>query len=46
MIQQWYIGIEINDKYPKFKVGDHVRYQNTKKFLLKGRLQIGLKKFF
>ena len=26
MIQQWYIGIEINDKYPKFKVGDHVRY--------------------
>ena len=38
-----YINIskEVNDKDPKFKVGD----QNTKTFLLKAILQIGLKKF-
>ena len=38
----------VNDKDPKFKVGDHVRiskYQNTKILLLKGTLQTGLKKF-
>ena len=39
------IGKEVNDKDPKFKVGDHVRYQNTKRFLPKVILQIGLKKF-
>ena len=29
-----YIGSskEINDSYPKCKVGDHVKYQNTKTF--------------
>ena len=26
-------------------VGDHVKYQNTKKYLLKAILQIGLNKF-
>ena len=36
---------EINDKNPKFKVGDHVRISNIKIFLLKGICQIGLKKF-
>ena len=36
---------EVNDKDPKFKVGDHVRFQNTKTFLLKDIHQIGLKKF-
>ena len=35
---------EINDKNPKFKVGDHVRILNTKIFLLKGICQIGEKK--
>ena len=35
------IGKEVNDKDPKFKVGDHVRIS----FLLKATLQIGLKKF-
>ena len=42
-----YIDIdkEVNDKDPKFKVGDHVRMSNTKTFLLKAILQIGLKKF-
>ena len=34
-----------NDKDPKFKVGDHVRIQNTKTFLLKDTLQMGQKKF-
>ena len=34
-----------NDKGPKFKVGDHVKFQNTKTFLLKDTLQTGLKKF-
>ena len=44
-----YINIdkEVNDKDPKFKIGDHVyeEYQNIKTFLLKAILQIGLKKF-
>ena len=33
-----YINIDkgVNDKDPKFKVGHHVRYQNTKKFFAKG----------
>ena len=38
-------GKEVNDNDPKFKVGDRVEYQNTKAFLLKAILQIGLKKF-
>ena len=36
---------ETNDKDPKFKVGDRVRIQNTKRFLLKATPQIGLKKY-
>ena len=42
-----YINIckEVNDKDPKFKVGDRVRISKHKKFLLKTILQIGLKKF-
>ena len=36
---------DFNEKDPKFKVGDHVRIQNTKRFLLKDILKIGLKKF-
>ena len=42
-----YINIdkEVNDKKPKFKVGDHVRISKYKTFLLKAILQIGLKKF-
>ena len=42
-----YINIdkEINDKDPKFKVGDHVRISKYKKFLLKATPQIGLKKY-
>ena len=36
---------EVNDKDPKFKVGDHVKFQNTKAFLLKDTFQTGLKKF-
>ena len=42
-----YINIDkkINDKDPKFKVGDNARYQNRITFLLKVILQIGLKKF-
>ena len=35
---------EVDDKGPKFKVGGH-EYQNTKMFLLKDILPIGLKKF-
>ena len=35
---------EVDDKGSKFKVGGH-EYQNTKMFLLKDILQIGLKKF-
>ena len=34
-----------NEKGPKLKFGDHVRIQNTEKFLLKDILQIGLNKF-
>ena len=36
---------EVNDKDPKFKVGDHVRISNTKTYLLKDTHQIGPKKF-
>ena len=32
-----------NKKDPKFKVSDHVRFQNTKTFWLKDTLQIGQK---
>ena len=36
------IDKEINDKNPKFKVGDHVRISKYKKFLRKAILQISL----
>ena len=36
---------KVNDKDPKFKVGDHVRISNTKMFLLKDTLQTGLQNF-
>ena len=36
---------EINDKDPKFKVGNCVRIFEYKKFLLKDTHQIGLKRF-
>ena len=36
---------EVNDKYPKFQVGDHARTSKCKIFLLKDILQISLKKF-
>ena len=36
---------DVNDKDSKFKVVDHVRISNTKTFLLKDILQIGLEKF-
>ena len=36
-------GKEVNDKDPKFKVGDRVRISKT--FLLKAVLQIGVKQF-
>ena len=36
---------EVNDKDPKFKVVHHVRISKYKIFLLKGTIQIGLKKF-
>ena len=36
---------EINNKDPKFKIGDIVRYQNIKTFLQKAMFQIGLKVF-
>ena len=39
------IGKEVNDKDPKFKVGDHVRISNSKKFLLRAIVKIGQKKF-
>ena len=41
-----YINIdkEVNDKDPKFQVGNHVRMSKYKTFLLKATLQIGLKK--
>ena len=35
---------QVNDKDPKFKVGDHLRISKYKTFLLKYILQIGLKK--
>ena len=36
---------EVNDKDPKFKTGDHVRISKIQKtFLLRDRIQIGLKK--
>ena len=35
---------DFNKKDPKFKVGDHVKFQNIKTFLLKDTLQIGQKK--
>ena len=34
-----------NDKHPKFKIGDHLKYQNIKRNSLTNILQIGLKKF-
>ena len=36
---------EVNDKDPKFKVGDHVGISKYKIFLLKDTHQTGLKKF-
>ena len=36
---------KVNDKGPKFRVGDHIRFLNIKIFLVKGAHQIGLKKF-
>ena len=36
---------EVNDKDPKFKVGDHIQISKYKNFLLKDTHQIGLKKF-
>ena len=36
---------EVNDKDPKFKVGDHVRISKYKNIFLRDILQIGLKKF-
>ena len=36
---------EVNDKEPKFKVGDHVRISKYKNNFAKGYTQIGLKKF-
>ena len=36
---------ESNEKDPKFKVGDHVRFQSIKIFLLKDMLLIGVKRF-
>ena len=37
---------EVNEKDPKFQVGDHVKISNAKTSLLKDILQIGLNKFF
>ena len=34
-----------NEKDPKFKVGDYVRFQNKEMFLPKGMLKIGQNKF-
>ena len=36
---------EVNDKNPKFKVGDHVRISKYKNILLKNTHRIGQKKF-
>ena len=38
-------NVDSNEKDPKFKLGDHVKFWNTKSFLLKDILQICLKKF-
>ena len=37
---------EVNDKDPKFKIGDTVRTSKYRSILPKVALQIGLKKFF
>ena len=37
---------EINNKYPKFKVGDHVRISKYKNIFAKGLCLIGVKKYF
>ena len=37
---------DVNDKDPKFKVGDHVRISKYKNIFPKGYTPIGLKKFF
>ena len=34
---------EINNKDPKFKIGDMLEYQNIKRFLQKAMFQVGLK---
>ena len=39
------IGKEVNDKDPKFKIGDHVRISTYENILLKAIHHIGLKKF-
>ena len=39
------IGIEVNDKDPQFKVGDHVRISKYKNVFAKGYTLIGQKKF-
>ena len=36
---------EVNDKNPKFKVGDHVRISKYKNIFAKGTWQIGQKKY-
>ena len=36
---------EVNDKYPKFKVGDHVTISKYKNIFAKDTHQIGMKKF-
>ena len=36
---------EVNNKDPKFKIGDHVRISKYKSIFAKGYMQIGLKKF-
>ena len=36
---------EVNDKDPKFKIGDHVRISKYKNIFAKGYMPIGLKKF-
>ena len=38
------VGKEVNDKDPKYKVGDHVRILKYKNIFAKAILQIGLKK--
>ena len=38
-------GKGLHDKDPKFKVADHLEFQNTKTILLENILQISLKKF-